>query len=65
MQPLRKTNTCPDCGVKFPTVRTPRGNRYCQNCRTKLLKLIRSNGYLTPLPHYRRPVWPDEVGATR
>jgi len=65
MQPLKKTNTCPDCGGEFRTVRTPHGNRYCRDCRRKLLKLIQNNGYLTPLPHYRRPVRPDEVGVTR
>ena len=65
MQPLKKTNVCPDCGVEFSTVRTPHGNRYCRDCRKKVLKRLQGNGYLTPLPHYRRAAWPDEVGVTR
>jgi predicted amidophosphoribosyltransferase len=65
MQPLHKTNICPDCGVEFRTVRTPHGNRYCRDCRKQLLKAIKSNGYLTPLPHYRRPVRSDERGTVQ
>lgn len=60
-----KTNVCPDCGVEFRTVRTARGNRYCPDCRKKVWRLIHSNGYLTPLPHYRPPARPDERGTVQ
>ena len=66
MYSLVKTNTCPDCGVKFRTLRTARGNqRYCWVCRKKRLRLIQSSGYLTPRPSYRPPVRPDERGVVQ
>ena len=69
-----KTNICPDCGVKFRTLRTAHGNqRYCWVCRKKRLRLIHSSGYLTPRPELspasparrtrRRPMSRTKKGA--
>lgn len=63
MSSFIKTNICPDCDKEFRTIHTPRGHRFCLDCRKKVRKLIHSNGYLTPLPRYRPPARPDKRGT--